>query len=315
VTVEADNYLTDTTEVVIAEDGQRLTRDVALHTGIATAEPEAVTITVPAGFQATGTVGLTNSGTADLSWSGFAWEATAQEEPAILVYSSLPSPRGETDVDLALQRLGLDYTSFREDRPCTVFDGHPPGDGMEKFGEALAGGDWDPVIVDVVCSVVGFSPSTAAALEAHVAEGGRLILQTWQFHHEGSADLIRPLADVPGVRGHGMLHMCRTARRIPAPGRRLPRLLVGQQRRVVHQTVDRARVHRRGTPAPRPDRRRPSTGRSHAHAQRGTREPGRRQRRSHARSANSSPPPLSRNLTRMPGPTGPTSTARASRTP
>ncbi|MGH9243967.1 MAG: malectin domain-containing carbohydrate-binding protein, partial [Acidimicrobiales bacterium] len=71
ISYEAENYTTETREVVFTEDGQQIVQDVALNSPAAAVTPGAVDTILLAGWQRTFNVRLTNVGSSRLSWEAF----------------------------------------------------------------------------------------------------------------------------------------------------------------------------------------------------------------------------------------------------
>jgi subtilisin family serine protease/Tol biopolymer transport system component len=176
VTVDADNYTAQTTQVSITEDGQRLEHDAALPTGLLSADPDAVHVALPAGSQARLDVTLRNTGTAGLGWDAFGWEASTPRSPAVLVYSHDPVHLGpDSYIDRALRRLELDYVGYYgRTCPNPLFDPSPPDRDIDLFQTALQATTWDLVIVSNEC-LHSIPQDILDALHTYVTSGGALI--------------------------------------------------------------------------------------------------------------------------------------------
>ena len=212
LTIAAAGYVSETTQLSL-DDGDDVTHDAALAAPIPTVDPTELSIVAEFGDDpVTSLVTLGNTGSAPLTWEAKernrgssppvigtaaagtgAWRqdvhlpiratlnggGTAVAHPrayrwtaaqptadmTVLVYADDPvHPAPDTYVDQALQRLGLSYTAHYD----ADFDG---------FVNDLESGSWDLVIF--ADDNWGPDFSVFDSLNAYVANGGRLVFDSW----------------------------------------------------------------------------------------------------------------------------------------
>jgi subtilisin family serine protease len=162
IEASATDYSTETVQAILAEDGEVLTRDIALRTARAEVSPAALEFVVPAGQTRTKTLTLSNTGSLALEWEIRKTPAQA----SVLVYADDPyHPAPSTYLDQALQRLGMGYTA------------HYYGD-FAGFESDLRAGSWDLVLFGNDEFFDLPPTSTLDALNDYVAGGGKLAFAT-----------------------------------------------------------------------------------------------------------------------------------------
>ena len=226
VTVEADGYATATEEVVLDQDGQRLTLDVALAAGLGAVDPTAIEEVLLPGEQRTQEVTLSNVGSGPLAWEalergGATVAGTLEREDAPAAVADAvararrndppegaapvnrPAPPGPStatwspEVSTAALPNILVYTddpwhgalTYPEQALQRLGMGYTAfyGGYFDGFEQALRDGDWDLVIF----ADDYYYPTTTVldALDAYVTGGGSLIAHTWQVEGYASHPL------------------------------------------------------------------------------------------------------------------------------
>jgi hypothetical protein len=213
VTFEKEGYATETREVVVDEDGEQVTLDVALRSGVASVDPPWIDTTLLADTERTFDVDLTNTGSGPLEWEAFErgggtvdgelqWLRRAPERGTQATGNAraagagnrgrqaLPSAaRWTPDVAGPDQASVLVYADDPfHPSPNTYVDQALQRLGLgytayydanfAGFEAALADGGWDIVIFEND----NWTPpaSTFDALNEFVTGGGKLIAHSWQ---------------------------------------------------------------------------------------------------------------------------------------